>query len=100
MARKVLYGLRVITGKGWNTGKMVTVKVLDFVAMVVGTGMSIVETTIETVNWLADEVFDGGKVVVDMALDFGWKLSRIAIYGLIYLRDFAVMVYTDHIEGK
>ena len=96
----MLYGLRVITGTGWNTEKMVTMKVMDFVAMGGGTGMSNVETTIETVNWLADEVFDGGKVVVDMALDFGWKLSRIAIYGLIYLRDFAVMVYTDHIEGK
>ena len=96
----MLYGLRVITEKGWNTGKMVTVKVQEFGTMVVGTGMSIVETTIETGNWLADEVFDGGKVVVDMTLDFGWKLSRIAINGLIYLRDFAVMVYTDHIKGK
>ena len=89
-----------MTGKGRNTGEMVTLKVLDFGAMVVGTGTSIVGTTIETGNWLADALFDGGKVVADMALDVGWKLSQMAINGLIYLRDFAVMVYTDHIEGK
>ena len=82
-------------GKGWNTGKMVTVKVLDFGAMVVGTGMSIVETTIESGNWLADEVFDGGKVGLGFWMEIVADSDK-----WIYLRDFAVMVYTDHIEGK
>ena len=101
MAGKVFYGLRVIAGKGWNTGKMAGVKVLDFGAMVVGTGKSIAETTVETGNWVLGKVFDTGKFVVDMALDVGWKWSgKVIEYGLIYSRDFAVMAYKGHIEGK
>ena len=106
-AGRVSYGLRVITGKGWNAGVMV----LDFGAMAVGTGISVVQTTfdtgtlvVETVldngNWLAGEMFDGGKYVVDMALDEGWKGFQRVRSGFIYLRDFAMMVYEGHIEGK
>ena len=106
-AGRVSYGLRVITGKGWNAGVMV----LDFGAMAVGTGISVVQTTfdtgtlvVETVldngNWLAGEMFDGGKYVVDMALDEGWKGFQTVRSGFIYLRDFAMMVYEGHIEGK
>ena len=62
---------RVIAGKGWNTGKMAGVKVLDFGAMVVGTGKSIVETTVEIGNWLVGKVFNAEKFVVDLALSVG-----------------------------
>lgn len=106
-AGKVLYGLRMITGKGWNAGVML----LDFGAMVVATGCSVVETMIDTVTlvvetvldngtWLAGEVFDGGKYVVDLALDVGRKGFQKVRTGFIYLRDFAMMVYEGHIEGK